>query len=131
MNFLIDTNICSAYLKGEKAVWNKFMQYSGGLAISVVTAGELWTWVSRGTASQRSKDSISEFISGVEVIDLDLKIAIRFGELRGQLMDSGTPMPDMDGLIAATALGENLTLVTQNIADFDSVPDLRLENWLA
>ena len=131
MNFLLDTNICSAYLKGEKSVWNKFMQHNGGLAISVVTAGELWTWVSRGTASQRSKDSITEFIGGVEVVELDLKIAIRFGELRGQLMDSGTPMPDMDGLIAATALTENLTLVTHNVADFNAVPDLRIENWLA
>ena len=131
MNFLIDTNICSAYLKGEKSVWNKFMQHTGGLAISVVTAGELWTWVSRGTASQRSKDSITEFIGGVEVVELDLKIAIRFGELRGQLMDSGTPMPDMDGLIAATALTENLTLVTHNVTDFNAVPDLRIENWLA
>ena len=131
MNFLLDTNICSAYLKGEKSVWNKFMQHTGGLAISVVTAGELWTWVSRGTASQRSKDSITEFIGGVEVVELDLKIAIRFGELRGQLMDSGTPMPDMDGLIAATALTENLTLVTHNVADFNAVPDLRIENWLA
>lgn len=131
MNFLVDTNICSAYLKGEKAVWNKFMQHSGGLAISVVTAGELWTWVSRGSASQRSKDSITKFIGGVDVVELDLKIAIRFGELRGQLMDSGTPMPDMDGLIAATALSENLTLVTHNVADFKEVPDLRIENWLA
>lgn len=131
MNFLVDTNICSAYLKGEKAVWNKFMQHSGGLAISVVTAGELWTWVSRGAASQRSKDSITKFIGGVDVVELDLKIAIRFGELRGQLMDSGTPMPDMDGLIAATALSENLTLVTHNVADFKEVPDLRIENWLA
>ena len=131
MNFLVDTNICSAYLKGEKAVWSKFMQYSGGLAISVITAGELWTWVSRGSASQRSKDAITDFIGAVEVIEVDLKIGIRFGELRGQLMDSGTPMPDMDGLIAATALSENLTLVTHNVVDFDTVPDLRIEDWLA
>lgn len=131
MNFLVDTNICSAYLKGEKTVWNKFLQHSGGLAISVITAGELWTWVSRGAASQRSKDSITNFVGAVEVVELDLKIALRFGQLRGQLMDSGTPMPDMDGLIAATALSENLTLVTHNVADFDSVPDLRIENWLA
>lgn len=55
MNLLIDTNICSAYLKGNPVVWTKFMQYSGGLVISVVTAGELWTWVSRGKASERSR----------------------------------------------------------------------------
>ena len=46
-------------------------------------------------------------------------------------MDGGTPMPDMDGLIAATALSENLTLVTHNVADFEAVPDLRIEDWLA
>ena len=72
-----------------------------------------------------------QFYCAVEVVELDLKIALRFGQLRGQLMDSGVPMPDMDGLIAATALSEDLTLVTHNVADFDSVPDLRIENWLA
>ena len=73
------------------------MQYSGGLAISVVTAGELWTWVSRGVASQRSKDSITGFIGAVDVIEVDLKIALRFGQLRGQLMDNGTPTPTWMG----------------------------------
>ena len=131
MNFLIDTNICSAYLKGNPAVWNKFMQYSGGLAISVVTAGELWTWVSRGKASERSRRSVTNFIASVDVIEIDLTIALRFGELRGTMLDQGTPLPDMDALIAATALAEDLTLVTQNVADFQPVPDLRIEDWLA
>ena len=131
MNFLIDTNICSAYLKGNQTVWNKFIQHSGGLGISVITAGELWTWVSRGNSSSRSRIAITDFISSVEVIDLDLTVALRFGELRGTMLDGGTPMPDMDGLIAATALNANLTLVTHNIADFQNVPDLRIENWLA
>ena len=130
MNFLIDTNICSAYLKGNPAVWNKFMQYSGGLAISVVTAGELWTWVSRGKASERSRRSVTNFIASVDVIEIDLTIALRFGELRGTMLDQGTPLPDMDALIAATALAEDLTLVTQNVADFQPVPDLRIEDWL-
>ncbi len=130
MNFLIDTNICSAYLKGNPVVWNKFMQYSGGLAISVVTAGELWTWVSRGKASERSRRSVTNFIASVDVIEIDLTIALRFGELRGTMLDQGTPLPDMDALIAATALAEDLTLVTHNVADFQPVPDLRIEDWL-
>jgi tRNA(fMet)-specific endonuclease VapC len=130
MNFLIDTNICSAYLKGNPVVWNKFMQYSGGLAISVVTAGELWTWVSRGKASERSRRSVTNFIASVDVVEIDLTIALRFGELRGTMLDQGTPLPDMDALIAATALAEDLTLVTHNVADFQPVPDLRIEDWL-
>jgi len=54
MNFLIDTNICSAYLKGEQRAWNRFQQYMGGLSISVVTAGKLWTWRARQNTSERS-----------------------------------------------------------------------------
>ena len=131
MNFLLDTDICSAYLKGDQTVWSKFTQYSGGLAISAVTAGELWAWVSRGKASNKSKTAISEFIATIDVVDVSLTVALRFGELRGMMLDNGTPMPDMDGLIAATALVENLTLVTHNVADFKPVPDLRIEDWLA
>ena len=129
MNFLIDTNICSAYLKGNRIVWNRFIHYSGGLAISVVSAGELWTWVKREKASERSRKAVTEFIDLIDVVDIDLEVALRFEELRAVMADSGTPMPDMDGLIAATALSHNLTLVTNNIADFQSVPDLRLQDW--
>ena len=51
------------------------------------------------------------------------------GGVRVVMADAGTPMPDMDGLIAATAMSHNLTLVTNNIADFQSVPYLRLQDW--
>ena len=131
MNFLIDTNICSAYLKGDPVVWNKFLQYGGGLAISVVTAGELWTWVARNKVSAKSRSAISDFLDLMEIIDIDLTVALRFGDLRGKLLDSGNPIPDMDGLIAATALVGNLVLVTQNVGDFQSVPNLQIEDWLA
>ncbi len=130
MNFLIDTNICSAYLKGDQYVWNKFLQHSGGLAISVVTVGELWTWVSRGQASLRSRQSVLEFFDTIDVVEVNLAVAMKFGELRGVLLDQGTPMPDMDGLIAASALVGNMTLVTHNVADFANVPNLQVHDWL-
>ena len=131
MNFLLDTNICSAYLKGDRAVWARFTQYAGGAAISVVTAGELWTWVKRGQTSARAIRSVTEFIDLVEVVDIDLEVAFRFGELRATMLDAGTPLPDMDGLIAATALSHDLTLVTHNLSDFQYVPGLRLQDWMA
>jgi tRNA(fMet)-specific endonuclease VapC len=41
MSFLLDTDICSAQLKGDRAVFSKFMQYAGWLHISAVMLGEL------------------------------------------------------------------------------------------
>ncbi len=106
------------------------MQYSGGLAISVITAGELWTWVSRSSSSSRSRKSVSDFIDVMDVVEIDLAVALRFGTLRAEMLDTGRPLPDMDALIAATALQANLTLVTHNVADFQAIPDLRIEDWL-
>ena len=40
MSFVVDTNICSAYVRGHPLVFNRFLQYSGQLFISVVTFGE-------------------------------------------------------------------------------------------
>jgi predicted nucleic acid-binding protein len=68
---LIDTNICSAYLKGDRNVWGKFLQYLGGSAISVITAGELWTWVQRGNASLSAKKTVMEFIDSMDIIEVD------------------------------------------------------------
>lgn len=131
MKFLLDTNICSAYLKGHPSVWNRFIQHSGGLATSVVCAGELWTWVKRGKASPKSQQAVADFYSLIEIVDVDLDVALSFGELRTKMMDAGTPMPDMDCLIAATAIVHDLTLVTNNTVDFSNLPSLRMQDWLS
>ncbi len=130
MNFLIDTNICSAFLKGDTKVLSKFEQFGNGSLISVITAGELWTWVQRGKVSDRSKNTIVDFINTIEVLNIDLDVALEFGRLRAVLLDKGNPMPDMDGLLAATALIHDLTLVTHNTVDFQNAPNLRLADWL-
>ena len=44
MSFLVDTDICSAYLKGDNRVHGRFVQYGGHVHISAITAGQLFTW---------------------------------------------------------------------------------------
>jgi predicted nucleic acid-binding protein len=45
-------------------------------------------------------------------------VAARWGVLSAGALDKGTPLPNIDGLIAATALEHDLTLVTRNVKDF-------------
>ncbi|HXE54200.1 MAG TPA: type II toxin-antitoxin system VapC family toxin [Tepidisphaeraceae bacterium] len=130
MSFLLDTDICSAYLKGHRGVANRFLQYTGGLHISVVTLGELYTWALRASAPPTRLQALHDLLSDVVVLDATADVSRRFGEVRAELLDKGLPPPDMDLLNAATALFHDLTLVTHNTKDYQNIPGLRLIDWL-
>jgi len=50
MSFLIDTDVCSAHLRGDRGVFSKFVRHTGRLHVSAITAGELYSWVLRSKA---------------------------------------------------------------------------------
>jgi tRNA(fMet)-specific endonuclease VapC len=129
MSFLVDTDVCSAHLKGNRAVNNRFLQYTGGLHVSSVTLGELYTWALRASAPPRRLQALEELLSDMTVLDVTADVARKFGEVRAALMDEGLPPPDMDLLIAVTALVHDLTVATHNTQDFAHIPGLRLVDW--
>jgi tRNA(fMet)-specific endonuclease VapC len=49
--------------------------------------------------------------------------------IRAHLVEVGQPIGDLDSLIAGHALARDLTVVTNDVDDFQRVPDLRVENW--
>jgi len=131
MNFLIDTDICSAHLKQKGIVSNRFLQYTGGLCISAITLGELYTWAYRADASPKRLQGLRDMLNDVALLDVTGEVAERFGQLQAGLLSIGKPAPGMDLMIAATALVHDLTLVTHNTQDYGEVPGLRLVDWAA
>lgn len=130
MSFLLDTNICSAHFTRKKGLTHRFIQHSGGLFVSTVVLGELYAGAYHSQSSSRLVECISDLLLDVQVVDFDSTCAEMFGKVRGSLLRNGISVPSIDLMIAATALVNNLTLVTHNIADFRHVPDLRLVDWL-
>jgi len=55
---------------------------------------------------------------------------LAYGDLRAELERKGTPIGALDTMIAAHALSQQSTLVTNNIREFARVPGLALENWV-
>ena len=131
MSYLVDTDICSAHLKGVDSVSNRFLQYAGELYVSTVTLGELYTWASRGKSPLGHLQGLIILLSDMTILDVDHDVAQKFGEIRAQLLDQGRPVPGMDLLIAATALVHGLTLVTHNVRHFVNMPELTVVDWLA
>ena len=130
MSFLLDTDLCSAHLRGERSVFSKFVQHSGQLHVSAITVGELYSWVLRSKAPPDRLQLLQRFLMGANFLPINAEVAHRFGVLRAELFDKGLPTMSTDLFIAATALVHNLTLVTHNARHFQNVPDLSVEDWL-
>ena len=130
MSFLLDTDTCSAYIKGDRRVLNRFVQHSGGLHVPTVTVAELYVWARRRRAAARRLQEVQDLLRQTVVFDVTLPVAEKYGEVQAGLMDAGTPAPQMDLLIAVTALVHGLTLVTHNTRHYTNVPGLSLADWL-
>jgi tRNA(fMet)-specific endonuclease VapC len=130
MRYLLDTNIC-IYVINERppAVLARFLAHeSDGLAISVITASELYWGVAK-SGSRRNLLALERFLAPLVVMDYDIAAAQLYGDLRAGLERKGTPIGPFDMQIAAHALSLELTLVTNNLREFKRVPRLKLENW--
>jgi predicted nucleic acid-binding protein len=131
MSYLIDTNIVSETVKSapNKGVLKWFNATpSYALFISVITLGE----IRKGIENIKGNVKKNELISwldfelrpwfGNNIISIDQEIAERWGYIT-----ASTSVPAIDGLIAATAMVSNLTLVTRNTKDF-IIPGLEVIN---
>ena len=129
MRFLLDTDTCSAHLKNNQAVSRKVMLHYGALAVSTITVAEFSTWGLRRKAPPDRARFVEDFLKGVVILDVDIPVAMKCAEIRAHCFDQNLAVPDSDLYIAATALLNQLTLVTHNTQDFINVPGLQLEDW--
>lgn len=130
MSFLLDTDICSAFLKNDPLVVSRVMLHYGGLHVSVVTAGELWTWALREKAPPAREQGVSDFLQAAQIELIDARVAWQFARLRSSLLDRGRTVAPLDLLNAAVAITQGLTLVTHNTRDYRDVPGLAMLDWM-
>ncbi len=132
MHYLLDTNICIYLIKKRSPeVLERFRQHSPqDVAISTITLFELAYGVEKSQYRQRSKDALAKFLLPLNLINLDRSSAIEAAIIRAQLEKKGRPIGPYDLLIAGMARSQDMTLVTNNIKEFERVVSLHLENWV-
>ena len=132
MRYLLDTNTCIYVIKrSPPQVYKRLRKLSiGDVGISAITFCELQFGVTNSSKPEKNQLALTEFLAPLEVLDFPSAAAVTFGEVRLRLKRAGTPIGSYDLLIAAHALEQGLTLVTNNLKEFKRVPGLELENWM-
>lgn len=98
--------------------------------VPAIVVGELEAGFRMGSRYGANRRSLDELLAEayVQVVDVDLEIARRYGSIFGDLRRAGTPMPTNDIWIAATALARGAQLVTYD-SDFERVAGLPLARF--
>ena len=131
MKYLLDTNTCIFLMKNNREVVVQYRKnQEAGIAISVITAGELYYGVYNSAYPDKNGLALANFLIGVDTLDFDNAAAMEYGRIRAILRQQGTPIGTMDMLIAAQAKSAGLTLVTNNTREFERVNGLALVDWL-
>jgi tRNA(fMet)-specific endonuclease VapC len=94
---------------------------------SIVVAELLYGAIHSGSA--RNVARIQAFLQLFKSLPFDDEAARHHAEVREHLAKRGLPIGPHDLIIAAIALRHRLTVVTNNVGEFDRVPGLKVEDW--
>lgn len=126
MKYLVDSDWVIDYLVGkQQAIVLLSTLAKEGIAVSLITLGEIYEGIYYGRDPQRSEEGFRKFLRGVTVLPLNRSIMQRFGRIRGDLRHRSLLIGDPDILIAATTMYHDLTLVTRNRKDYERIPALK------
>lgn len=130
MAYLIDTDIIIYSIKGNKKVHANFRENTSlPKVISVITYGELLYGAKKSQQAEKNLALIHRVAELFPIVDITRSIIETFSDLKSNLERDGSVIPDLDLLLAATALSLNYSLVTNNIKHFECIKGLKLENW--
>ena len=99
---------------------------SEGIGISIVSVAEIYEGIYGSTDIQQDENLLAEFLEPLEILYVTEAVCRTFGQERRRLRSLGALIGDFDLLIAATAIHNGLTLLTNNRRHFARVRDLSI-----
>lgn len=129
MKYLLDTNICIYFLKGKYRLKDKFDQVGfENLYISEITIAELKYGAEKSEHAVKNRRIIQKLSNQFKQIPIFNSLDI-FAREKARLKKEGKIVDDFDLLIGATAIANDMTLVTNNEKHFDRLEKIKIDNW--
>lgn len=131
-HYLLDTNILSDLIRNPAGPVADKIRAVGERRVctSLIVAAEL-RFGARKRGSKRLDAQLEAVLGAMDILPLESPCDRHYANLRWTLEREGTPIGGNDLLIAAQALALGLILVTHNRREFDRIPGLDMEDWLA
>src|ERR1700686_4421276 len=136
--FLLDTNCISEIVRPKpepRAVEGLEATEKTMLNLSVLTLGEIRKGLA-GLVQGKRRTQLETWLEmelqtrfAGRILQIDTAIADRWGGIAAEAKRRGKALSVIDGLLAATALHHNLTVVSRNASDFMGVQVQVLNPW--
>lgn len=127
MRYLVDSDwLINAFLGVPTAVNLLAQLRDDGLAVSIISYGELFEGAISAPKPENQLLRFRLFLGRLALLELDDPIMERFARIRAHLRRQGRLIPDLDLLIAATALHYDLILLTRNVRHFSRISELTI-----
>jgi tRNA(fMet)-specific endonuclease VapC len=126
---MLDTDVSSYIIrKRPESLLERFQKYADVLCVSVITAAELQFGAEKAGRPMLTA-LVNEYLERLPILDWTQGVVAHYAKIRTSLELAGKPIGNNDLLIAAHAVSEGSTLVTNNVKHFEKVPGLRVEVW--
>lgn len=103
----------------------------GNIYISSITVSELQYGVHKSKHIKENTRRVEEFLTPFEILFYGENESKYYGKIRNQLEKQGNIIGPLDLLIAAHALSNELTLITNNEKEFIRIQSLKVQNWVS
>ena len=130
MTRLLDTDTCIGVLRQRPGMVQRLSQLSpGDCCISAVSVFELFCGLGRAQDPARERQKVERFLSLIAELPFERNASEAAAGIRINLERAGAVIGPYDLLIAGHAIAAGLTLVTNNVGEFQRVKGLKLESW--
>lgn len=130
MKYLLDTNICVHYFRGQFNLADKIQEVDlRNCAISEITLAELAYGAESSSDPKKNFKVIDKFAEQIKILPIFNAINI-YAKEKARLRKKGTMISDFDILIGSTSIANGLIMVTENLKDLERISDIKIENWV-
>jgi tRNA(fMet)-specific endonuclease VapC len=131
VRFFVDTNIWVFCLRGRsREAWTRLNGESPGkVVLALQTFAELRLGIEKCARPVEEQAKMQAMIAPYAVVLPTLATANCYARIRADLEKRGQSISEQDLWVAATALEEGGTVVTNNVAEFARIPGLTVEDW--